>query len=348
MAKKIGKSTILMEENPLIFSFGSVVSKKEGKGPLAKFFDIISEDPMFGQSSWEQAESQMQQDAIKFVLKNSNTKSEDIDFLFAGDLLNQCTGTSYGVKNFKIPFCGLYGACSTMAESLSMASIFIDSNIAQKCLAMTSSHFCSAEKQYRFPVQYGSQRTPTAQWTVTGSGAIIVAKNKNLKNNLNNNELSKNNLHVEAVTIGTIEDLGITDVNNMGAAMAPAAASTILNYFKDTNDNKDSYDMIVTGDLGYVGSEILLDILNKEGLDISKNHTDCGKLIFNREPQDVHSGGSGCGCSASVLCSYLLKNMQNKNINKILFIATGALMSPTSIKQGQSIPCIAHLVKICN
>ncbi len=338
MAKKIGKSTILMEESPLIFSFGSVVSKKEGKGPLAQFFDIISEDPMFGQSSWEQAESQMQQDAIKFVLESSFTKSEEIDFLFAGDLLNQCTGTSYGVKNFKIPFCGLYGACSTMAESLSMASIFVDSNIAQKCLAMTSSHFCSAEKQYRFPVQYGSQRTPTAQWTVTGSGAIIISKNK---------ELLKNVLHIEAVTIGTIEDLGVTDVNNMGAAMAPAAASTILNYFKDTGDDKDEYDMIVTGDLGYVGSEILIDILKKQGLDISKNHSDCGKLIFNREPQDVHSGGSGCGCSASVLCSYLLKSMQKKNIKKILFIATGALMSPTSIKQGQSIPCIAHLVKIC-
>ena len=336
MAKKIGKSTILMERNPTISSFGAVVSKKEGKGPLAKYFDIISQDPMFGQSSWEQAESEMQKQAIQLVLDKINFSAEEIDFLFAGDLLNQCTGTSYGVKNVRIPFCGLYSACSTMAESLSMASIFVDSKIAQKCLAMTSSHFCSAEKQYRFPVQYGSQRTPTAQWTVTGSGAIVLT-----------DQLSANSPHVEAVTIGTIEDYGITDVNNMGAAMAPAAASTILNYFNDTKDNKDNFDLIVTGDLGYVGSEILLDILKKEGLDISKNHSDCGKLIFNREPQDVHSGGSGCGCSASVLCSYLLKNLENRNFKKILFIATGALMSPTSVKQGQSIPCIAHLVKIC-
>ena len=337
MAKKIGKSTIIMENNPSIFSFASIVSKKEGQGPLAKYFDIISDDPMFGQNSWEQAESKMQHQIIKHVLKKSNLSPGDIDFLFAGDLLNQCTGTSYGVKDFNIPLCGLYGACSTMAESLSMASIFIDSNISQKCLAMTSSHFCSAEKQYRFPVQYGSQRTPTAQWTVTGSGAIIVAK--------------KNDYtcaHIEAITIGTIEDLGITDVNNMGAAMAPSAASTILNYFNDTNDNPKDFDMIITGDLGYVGSEILLDLLNKHGLDISNNHTDCGKLIFYHETQDVHSGGSGCGCSASVLCSYILKSLISHKINKILFIATGALMSPTSIKQGQSIPCIAHLVKICN
>lgn len=339
MAKKIGKSTIIMDEKPVIFSFGSIVSKKEGEGPLAKYFDIISDDPMFGQSTWEQAESNMQQQLIKYILDKININPEEIDFLFAGDLLNQCTGTSYGVKGFNIPFCGLYGACSTMAESLSMASIFVDSNIAQRCLAMTSSHFCSAEKQYRFPVQYGSQRTPTAQWTVTGSGAIIVAKN---------DKKTCDNAHVDAITIGTIEDLGVTDVNNMGAAMAPAAATTILNYFNDTGDNPKDFDIILTGDLGYVGSDILLDLLIKNGLDISRNHNDCGKLIFNRVPQDVHSGGSGCGCSASVLCSYILKNFATKNINKILFIATGALMSPTSVKQNQSIPCIAHLVKISN
>lgn len=339
MAKKIGKSTILMEQKPIVFSFGAIVSEKEGKGPLASHFDIISKDPMFGESSWEKAESMMQKQIINHVLDKANMTPKDIDFLFAGDLLNQCTGTSYGVKDFSIPFCGLYGACSTMAESLSMASIFVDANIARKCLAMTSSHFCSAEKQYRFPVQYGSQRTPTAQWTVTGSGAIIIVENK--KQNQD-----QDNIYVEAVTIGTIEDLGITDVNNMGAAMAPAAADTILNYFNDTGDDPSSFDMIITGDLGYVGSDILLDLLKKQDMDISKNHTDCGKLIFNREPQDVHSGGSGCGCSASVLCSYIFKNMKNKNIKKILFIATGALMSPTSIKQGQSIPCIAHLVKL--
>lgn len=339
MAKKLGKHTIITEHSPSIFSFASIVSEKEGEGPLAQHFDIISNDPMFGQDSWEQAESTMQQQLIEYILKKSNMSPDDIDFLFAGDLLNQCTGTSYGVKNFKIPFCGLYGACSTMAESLSIASIFIDSNIGNRCLAMTSSHFCSAEKQYRFPVQYGSQRTPTAQWTVTGSGAIIISHNYE---NLNDNP------HIEAITIGTIEDFGVTDVNNMGAAMAPAAATTILNYFKDTNDSPEDFDMIITGDLGYIGSDILLDLLKRHGLDIEKNHTDCGKLIFNRETQDVHSGGSGCGCSASVLCSYILKSLMKKTINKILFIATGALMSPTSIKQGQSIPCIAHLIKICN
>ncbi len=339
MAKKIGKSTILIENRPTIFSFGSIVSQKEGEGPLANNFDIISQDPMFGQSSWEQAESKMQQNVLQYTLNKAKLKPEDIDFLFAGDLLNQCTGTSYGVKDFKIPFLGLYGACSTMAESLSMASIFIESNIAEKCVAITSSHFCSAEKQYRFPVQYGSQRTPTAQWTVTGSGAIIVSKYS---------DEIKNNPHIEAITIGTIEDLGVTDVNNMGAAMAPAAASTILNYFSDTNDNPTDFDMILTGDLGYVGTDMLLELLSKHGLDISKNHSDCGKLIFNRELQDVHSGGSGCGCCASVLCSYILKSFMKKNINKILFIATGALMSPTTVKQGESIPCIAHLIKISN
>lgn len=339
MAKKLGKHTIIMEHSPYIFSFASIVSEKEGEGPLAKHFDIISKDPMFGKDSWEQAESTMQQQLIEYILKKSNMSPDDIDFLFAGDLLNQCTGTSYGVKNFKIPFCGLYGACSTMAESLSVASIFIDSNIGNHCLAMTSSHFCSAEKQYRFPVQYGSQRTPTAQWTVTGSGAIIISHNDN---NLIDHP------HIEAITIGTIEDFGVTDVNNMGAAMAPAAATTILNYFKDTNDLPEDFDMIITGDLGYIGSDILIDLLKRHDLNIEKNHTDCGKLIFNREAQDVHSGGSGCGCSASVLCSYILKSLMKKTINKILFIATGALMSPTSIKQGQSIPCIAHLIKICN
>ena len=339
MAKKIGKSTILIENRPTIFSFSSIVSQKEGEGPLASHFDIISQDPMFGQSSWEQAESKMQQDVLQHTLNKAKLKPEDIDFLFAGDLLNQCTGTSYGVKDFKIPFLGLYGACSTMAESLSMASIFIESNIAEKCVAITSSHFCSAEKQYRFPVQYGSQRTPTAQWTVTGSGAIIVSKYS---------DEIQNNPHIEAITIGTIEDLGVTDVNNMGAAMAPAAASTILNYFNDTNDSPSDFDMILTGDLGYVGTDMLLELLSKHGLDISKNHSDCGKLIFNRELQDVHSGGSGCGCCASVLCSYILKSLIKKNINKILFIATGALMSPTTVKQGESIPCIAHLIKISN
>lgn len=341
MAKKIGKSTILMEHNPTILNFASIVSKKEGDGPLAAYFDIINKDSMFNKDTWEQAESTMQQQIIEYVLKKSNIEATDIDFLFAGDLLNQCTGTSYGVKNFNIPFCGLYGACSTMAESLSMASIFIDSNIAQKCMAVTSSHFCSAEKQFRFPVQYGGQRTPTAQWTVTGAGSIILSKN-------NKSEQQKNSPHIKAVTIGTIEDLGVTDINNMGAAMAPAAASTILNFFNDTNEKPNNFDLIVTGDLGYVGSEILIELLNKNGLDISKNHNDCGKLIFYRTPQDVHSGGSGCGCSASVLCSYILKNLKNKTLNNVLFIATGALMSPITVKQGQSIPCIAHLVNICN
>lgn len=337
MAKKVGKSTIIMENHPSIVTFGSIVSKKEGEGPLSSFFDIISEDPLFGQSSWEQAESKMQHTVIDFVLKKSGLTATDIDFLFAGDLLNQCTGTSYGVKDFNIPLCGLYGACSTMAESISMASIFVDSNIGERCMAMTSSHFCSAEKQYRFPVQYGSQRTPTAQWTVTGSGAVIISNKK-----------ENRTPHIDAITIGTIEDLGITDVNNMGAAMAPAAASTILNYFNDTQESANNFDMIVTGDLGFIGSEILLELLDKHGLNISKIHTDCGKLIFYHETQDVHSGGSGCGCSASVLCSYILKNMIERNLKNILFIATGALMSPTSIKQGQSIPCIAHLVKISN
>lgn len=340
MAKKSGRSTIIMENGPIILHSTSVVSKKESEGPLASNFDIICEDPMFGEDTWEKAESTMQKQALSHLFEKTDLSAEDIDFIFAGDLLNQCTGTSYGLKDFKIPFCGLYGACSTMAESLSLATIFTDTGIGEKCIAMTSSHFCSAEKQFRFPVQYGGQRTPTAQWTVTGAGALIVA-NKSLA-------FKQDHVQVKAVTIGTIEDLGVVDVNNMGAAMAPAAASTIEQFLEDTKSKVEDFDLIVTGDLGYVGSEILIDLLAQDGIDISKNHSDCGKLIYNHQTQDVHSGGSGCGCGASVLCSYVIKNMYKKTINNVLFIATGALMSPISIKQGQTIPCIAHLVHLSN
>ena len=339
MAKKVGRNTILMENNPMILSFASVVSKKEGDGPLSKYFDIINEDPLFDQDTWEKAENIMQQQCINYLLNKASLSTEDIDFLFAGDLQNQCAGSHYGVRNYKIPFLGLYGACSTMAESLSMASIFVDSKIAKKCLAITSSHFGASEKQFRFPCQYGGQRTPTAQWNVTGCGSIIVAENPDNK---------KNALTIKAVTIGTIEDWGITDVNNMGAAMAPAAANTILSHFENIKEDPNKYDLILTGDLGYIGSEILLDLLSKEGLDISQNHNDCGQLIFDRIAQDVHSGGSGCGCSASVLCSYILKSMQKKELRNILFIATGALMNPVANKQNRSIPGIAHLVHISN
>lgn len=333
MAKKIGKSTINMDNNPSLLSFGSVAGKKESEGPLARFIDVICDDTTFGEKTWEKAESRMQKDAVNKALEKARLSTNDIDFLFAGDLLNQCIGSTYGVKDLNIPFLGVYGACSTMAESLSLASIFVDSGIATHTVAVTSSHFCSAERQFRFPLEYGGQRTPTSQWTATGSGAVVVSGNSGAP-------------FVKAVTIGKITDLGIKDTNNMGAAMAPAAYDTISTYFEDSGTKPDDYDLILTGDLGKVGSELLYDLFKRDNVDISKNHSDCGLIIYDINDQDVHAGGSGCGCSAVTLTSYILPKIKEGILNNILFIATGALMSPTSLQQGESIPCIAHLLNI--
>ena len=331
--KRIGKRTIIFENKPRIISYGSVVGKKEHEGPLSNEFDAYTTDSFFGEKSFEKAESKLQKTAVQTALDKAGLMPDDIDNIFAGDLLNQCIGSSFGLRSFGIPFIGLYGACSTMALSAGLAAVFIDSGAAKKTISVTSSHFCSAERQYRFPLNYGSQRTPTAQWTVTGSGALILGKDGG-------------DIYISSVTFGEIEDLNIKDANNMGAAMAPAAAGTLLNFFKDTETKPDDYDIIFTGDLGYVGTNLLYELLEREGIDIRCRHSDCGTLIFDREKQDVHAGGSGCGCSASVLCSYIMHRLEKGDFGNILFMSTGALMSPTSSFQGESIPGIAHLLNI--
>lgn len=334
MSKKIGIGVYKFTNRPWIKSFGAVVGKKEGEGPLGDCFDIVHDDTTLGESTWEKAESQLQKDAVACALSKAKLSPSEIDILFAGDLLNQCIGSSYGLRELGIPFYGLYGACSTMAESLSLAGLFADTNLVENALTVTSSHFCSAERQFRFPLEYGGQRTPTAQWTVTGSGSAVVSSGCS----------SSKPPYINGVCIGKMEDLGIKDIANMGAAMAPAGATTIKRYLNATKTKPSDYDMIVTGDLGALGSTLLLELLEKEKIDISKQHHDCGKMIFDLQKQDVHSGGSGCGCSASVLCGHLLKLVQTGQVTNLLFIATGALMSTTSIQQGESIPSIAHLV----
>ena len=313
--------------------YASVAGKKEGEGPLAGYFDAVSEDTTFGEKSWEKAESRMQSNVLDLALKKANVTAGSVDMIFAGDLLNQCIGSSYGLRSSGIPFAGLYGACSTMAESLAMASVFVEGGFANIAAAFTSSHFCSAERQYRFPLEYGGQRPPSTQWTVTGAGCVVLSQ-------------KGQGPFVREITFGKIVDLGIKDINNMGAAMAPAAADTLHCYFTDTGTQPSDYDLIATGDLGAVGSELLKSLLEKENVELSDTYNDCGLLIYDRKKQDVHSGGSGCGCSASVLCSYILGGMRSGVFRDVLFVATGVLMSPTSVQQGESIPSVAHLVHL--
>ena len=323
--------TIVLQNKPYVMSYAAVGGKKEKNGPLGNCFDFTSEDSLFGEDSYEKAEARMQQIAVQLALEKANYEYSDIDCIFAGDLLNQCIGSSFKLRTTDMPFVGVYGACSTMALTLLLASVFINSGVAKKTVSVTSSHFCSAERQYRFPLEYGSQRTPTAQWTVTGSGAVVLT-----------NEPQK--AYVNAVTIGAVKDMGVSDQNNMGAAMAPAAADTIKRFLTDTNTTPEDYDVIFTGDLGSVGSNLLYELLSKEGIDIKAKHKDCGMMIFDIEDQDVHAGASGCGCSASVLTGHILKKLEKGEYNNILFCATGALLSPTSVMQGETIPSIAHLI----
>lgn len=329
----MGVATVFIKSNIGICGGASVVGKKEGEGPLAKYFDIVHDDDTLGEKTWEKAESRLQKDAVNKVLQKTNLSTTDVDIMLAGDLLNQCIGSSFGLREMEIPFLGLYGACSTMAESLVVGSLLLESNQVKTVLCVTSSHFCSAERQFRTPLEYGGQRTPTAQWTVTGSGAIIL-KDENCSPK------------IKAVKIGKIVDLGIKDANNMGSAMAPAAADTISSFLSDANMTPNDFDAILTGDLGKHGSEMLKQLLLKSNIDISGVHKDCGMLIFDNENQDTHCGGSGCGCAASVLSSYILEQFKQNKLKNILFVATGALLSPTSVMQGESIPSIAHLVWI--
>ena len=332
MIERLGK-TIILKNKPTIIGYGSIVGKKEHEGPLSNEFDEYIEDSYFGEESYEKAESKLQKNAVETALKRANLTNNDIDNIFAGDLLNQCIGSSFGLRDFQIPFIGLYGACSTMALSTALASIFVNCGVAKNAVAVTSSHFCSAERQYRFPLGYGNQRTQTAQWTVTGSGALVIGKGSNLP-------------YINAVSFGAIQDLGITDTNNMGAAMAPAAAETIANYFKDTNTTAEDYDIVYTGDLGRIGTDLLYDLMDEKGYNLRCRHADCGNIIFDIDKQDVHAGGSGCGCSAAVLASFVMHRFEENQFKNILFVSTGALMSPTSALQGESIPGIAHLLNI--
>ena len=336
MAIRQGNNTILLETKPEIISNAAVAGKKEGEGPLAKYFDEVFFDGTLGMDSWEKAESRLLKSAAEKAIAKANLRASQVQAIFSGDLLNQCTGSSFGIRGLGIPFAGLFSACSTMSLSLALASLAMETGAFAYTAAATCSHFCSAEKQFRLPLEYGGQRTPTAQWTVTGAGAAILGKRQH-----------ESNPYIDAVHIGKIVDYDITDANNMGAAMAPAACDTICGFLKDTDTVPSDYDMILTGDLGKVGSELLCQLTEKEhGINIRSVHRDCGLMIFDLDKQDVHAGGSGCGCSASVLCSYILNSMRKIKFKKILFAATGALMSPVSSLQGESIPGISHAVRI--
>ncbi len=335
MAKRVGGYTLEFEKPLKIVGFASVVGQKEAQGRFGGAFDKVMYDPKAGQKTWEQAESAFQQEALSLALEKSGYRAEELDFLFSGDLLNQCISSTYGLKGFEVPYLGQYGACSTMAQGLIMAAVMLEASAARICAAVTSSNFCAAERQYRFPLEYGGQRTPTAQWTVSAAGACVVAS-----------EAKGNFPLVTGATVGQITDLGVTDANNMGAAMVPAAARTLLNFFSDTQTVPEDYDAIFTGDLGATGSELLCEMMKREGVDISPVHRDCGEMIFDRERQDVHAGGSGCGCAASILCGHILPSLCKGEFHRVLFIATGAMMSPTSCQQGETIPSVAHLVRI--
>ncbi len=333
MNKRLGSQTVKMNNPVNILSVASVAGQKESQGPLAQHFDIIMEDAEWGESSWEKTESKMQKSAVIRAIEKAGVDIKDINYLFAGDLLNQCISSTFGLMDFDIPFMGVYGACSTMAESIALSALMIDGGFANLAAAVTSSHFCTAERQYRNPLEYGGQRTPTAQWTVTGSGAAVLSK-------------EGDGPYVTHFTSGKIVDFGIKDANNMGAAMAPAAADTLAAHFRDTGRQPDFYDLILSGDLGLVGKSALIDLMYEKGYKISDNYDDCGCMIFDIEKQDMHAGGSGCGCLAVTLCGYIMDMIKAGKLKNVLFMGTGALLSQTSTLQGETIPSVAHAVAI--
>lgn len=330
--KKIGKQTIKFDTPPTITECSSIVGPKEANGPLAKYFDKTLEDEFWGEKTWEKAESKIIKENVNLVISKAGIATNEIDCVFAGDLLNQCISSSFGLRDENIPFFGIFGACSTFVEAMSLGAIAVE-GFANNVLCATSSHFCSAEKQFRFPLELGNQRPPTSQWTVTGSGAAILSKNGN-------------GPYITHITPGKIVDMGIKDANNMGAAMAPAFCDTLITHFLDTGRNPSYYDVILSGDLGHIGKEIAIDIAKSKGYNIKPNYNDCGVLIFDKETQDTHSGGSGCACCGSVFSGYFFRQLKQKKVKKILLIATGALMNSTSSQQGESIPGIAHAISI--
>lgn len=332
MNEQMGTRSLCFSRAPFIVETASVVGTKEGEGPLGKLFDVIGADDKFGQDTWEEAESSLQKEAVTLVLGKSKLKPEKIRYIFAGDLLGQAIASSFGLKTFEIPWFGLYGACSTCGESLSLAAMTVAAGYADTVLAVTSSHFASAEKQFRFPLEYANQRPLSATWTVTGSGAFILSQNAG----------SSPLARVTGITTGKIVDYGIKDSMNMGAAMAPAACDLIAQNFMDFNRQPEDYDRIVTGDLGTVGKEILLELLKEKGYDITQQHEDCGIRIYDGTSQGTGAGGSGCGCSATTLSAYYLRELAEGRLKRILFVPTGALLSPVSFNEGQNVPGIAH------
>lgn len=330
----------IIETKAEIFSSASVVGGKESNGPLGELFDLRDSCDRFGMKTWEKAESEMQRLALNTALAKSGVHPEQVGALFAGDLLNQCVGSAYGLQGFGIPYIGLYGACSTCAESLLLSSLMVSHGMCKIAAAVTSSHYCSAERQYRTPLEYGAQRAPTAQWTVTGSGAFLVR-------GINKKEFSgEGRAVVRRCLIGRVQDSGVADAANMGAAMAPAALDTLCRFFRETETSPSDYDLIVTGDLGFEGGDILCALMKAEGYDIDTVYNDCGRMIYDREGQDVHGGGSGCGCSAVVLSADILPRIKRGELSRILFMATGAMMSPDSLKQGEKVLAVAHLLEI--
>ncbi len=330
--KKLGAQSAALAHPPSLAGWGNVAGKKEGEGPLAAAFDYIDADDTFGEVTWEKSESTMQKQALALALNRAGQSAAGLDWLFAGDLLNQCIGSSYAARGQQVPFFGLYGACSTMGEGLALAAMLLDGNFGERAGVVVSSHFCTAERQYRTPLEYGAQRAPTTQWTVTAAGAAILAR-------------EGPGPYLTHVTAGKVTDLGVTDTNNMGAAMAPAAHDTLMAHFRDTGRSPGDYDQIFIGDLGTLGSELLLELLRRDGVELT-NHTDCGAIIFDLNKQDVHCGGSGCGCCAAVLTGHILEGLRAGRWRNILFCPTGALHSPVSAFQGESVPGICHAVAI--
>lgn len=324
---------IRLKNTPSIVGYAAVVGKKEYEGPIGADFDLHDETDTFGMDTWEKSESEMQRIALNLALSQASLSGEDIDAIFAGDLLNQCTGSAYGMLGFSKPYFGLYGACSTFAESTILSALTVNAGYFRRCAAVSSSHFCSAERQFRFPLEYGGQRAPTAQWTATAAGSFVIAA-------------EGDGPYITEVLPGTIVDKGINDINNMGAAMAPAAIDTMTKYFRETGKDPDSFDLILTGDLGLEGHSIALSFMKAAGFDIERVYNDCGLLLYGADSQDVHCGGSGCGCSASVMAGHIMKRFAKGELHDVLYLATGALMSPSALQQGNTIPGIAHLVHI--
>ena len=336
MVRNLARGVFQYPQPPRIISYASTVGQKEGDGPMGSCFDCVEPDAHFGQETWEQAESVMQRRTVQLALEKSGLRDSDLSCICAGDLMNQRVVSTYGMRPLEIPLLGIYGACSTMAEGLLTASFLAAGGVGEYTAAVTSSHFSTAERQFRFPLSYGGQRPPTAQWTCTGSGAVIFQQPDGVPDGV----------CVTGACIGIMVDLGVTDANHMGAAMAPAAADTIVRYLKATQTAPEQYDAIVTGDLGLLGQQIVTDLFRQDGVDMTKNYTDCGLLLYHLEKQDMHAGGSGCGCSAAVFNGYLLRGLREGRWKRLLFAPTGALLSPTSSFQGESIPGICHAVAL--